>query len=178
MKLSAHFDSAEFACKCCGKTATMSTLLIDRLEKMHSYMNAKAIYINSGYRCPNNSYGKKTDAHRLGLAADIKVQKQDGSYYTSQDISEVAERIGFGGIGLMLPDSCHVDTRDCEKYANNHWFGNETTGDNYISTFQRGTVFPGEKATAKPVPAALPKKSMKITVEYDDHIFSGLLEER
>ena len=112
MKLSEHFDSLEFVCKCCGKSITMSKLLIDRLEKMHSYMDAKAIYINSGYRCPNNQYGTKTDAHRIGLAADIRVQKQDGTYYTAQDIAEVAERIGFGGIGLMLPDSCHVDTRD------------------------------------------------------------------
>lgn len=146
MKLSDHFDSSEFTCKCCGKSITMSKLLIERLEQMHSYMNAKAIYINSGYRCENNKYGTKKDAHRLGLAADIRVEKQDGTYYTSQDIAEVAERIGFGGIGLMLPDSCHVDTRDSEPYSNNHWFGNETTGENYIKTFQRGTKFPGEKS--------------------------------
>lgn len=146
MKLSTHFDSSEFACKCCGKSITMSKLLIDRLEKMHSYMNAKAIYVNSGYRCESNPYGKKTDAHRCGIAADIRVQKQDGTYYTSQDIAEVAERIGFGGIGLMLPDSCHVDTRDSEPYSNDHWFGNETTGNDFIKTFQRGTKFPGENS--------------------------------
>lgn len=145
MKLSEHFDSSEFMCSCCGQTRKMSDILISRLEQIHAYMNAKAVYINSGYRCPNNPYGTKTDAHRLGLAADIRVQKQDGTYYTAQDIAEVAERIGFGGIGLMLPNACHVDTRDCEQYSNNHWFGNETTGDNWIRTFQRGTKFPGEK---------------------------------
>lgn len=153
MKLSEHFDSSEFACKCCGATISMSNLLINRLEKMHSYMNAKAIYVNSGYRCESNPYGKKTDAHRCGIAADIRVQKQDGTYYTSQDIAEVAERIGFGGIGLMHPDSCHVDTRDSETYANDHWFGNETTGENYIKTFQRGTKFPGETSTAPDIKA-------------------------
>lgn len=146
MKLSSHFDSSEFACKCCGKTIPMSKLLVERLEKMRSYMKAKAIYINSGYRCANNPYGYKTDAHRLGIAADIRVQKQDGSFYTAQDIAEVAERIGFGGVGLMLPDSCHVDTRDSESYSNKHWFGNETTGENFIKTFQRGTKFPGENS--------------------------------
>ena len=167
MKLSAHFDSSEFICKCCGKSIPMSKLLIDRLEKIRSYMNAKAILVNSGYRCPNNPYGTKTDAHRLGLAADIRVQKQDGSFYTAQDIAEVAERFGFGGIGLMPPDSCHIDTRDSEKYTNNHWFGNETTGENYIQSFQRGTVFPGEKA----------KITKQVTLTIDDHTYSGLLAE-
>lgn len=145
--LSMHFSQHEFACEHCGRSHAMSKLLIDRLEKMFAIMDAKAIYVNSGYRCENNPWGYKTDAHRRGIAADIKVQKKDGSWYTSWDIAEVAERLGFGGIGLMLPISCHVDTRDAEPYANNHWFGNETTGENYIKTFQRGTVFGGEKTS-------------------------------
>lgn len=147
--LSPHFDSSEFVCSCCGKSKTMSQLLIDRLEKLHSLMGAKAVYINSGYRCNSNPWGSPTDAHRKGMAADIRVQKQDGSYYTAEDIAEAAERIGFGGIGMMLPDSCHVDTRDSEPYVNSHWFGNETTGEDYIQTFQRGTVFDGEKNEPK-----------------------------
>lgn len=148
MKLSNHFDSSEFACSCCGKSITMSSLLIERLEKLFDLMGAKAIYVNSGYRCNNNPWGSPTDAHRKGMAADIRVQRKDGSFYTAADIAEAAERIGFGGIGIMEPDSCHVDTRDSEPYVNNHWFGNETTGDDYISTFQRGTVFDGERDTA------------------------------
>lgn len=149
--LSTHFSQSEFNCECCGRSHTISKLLIDRLEKMFITMDAKAIYVNSGYRCENNPWGSKTDAHRKGIAADIKVQKKDGSWYTSQDISEVAERIGFGGIGMMLPNSCHVDTRDSEVYVNQHWFGNEYTYGNilqsdWIKTFQRGTVFAGEKS--------------------------------
>ncbi len=169
--LSPHFDSSEFACECCGKSITMSQLLIDRLEKLHSLMGAKAIYINSGYRCENNPWGSPTDAHRKGMAADIRVQRKDGSYYTAEDIAEAAERIGFGGIGMMLPDSCHVDTRDSEPYSNSHWFGNETTGENYISTFQRGTVFDGEKATAQ-------KKTISITLTVDGTTYSGELTEK
>lgn len=148
--LSAHFDSSEFNCKTCGKAATISNLLISRLEEIHSIMKAKAIYITSGYRCPNCSVkvgGYRTDAHVKGMAADIKVQKQDGSYYTAEDIAEVAERVGFGGIGLMQ-GATHVDTRDTEPYSNKHWFGDERTGNDNIKTFQRGTVFPGQ-ATAK-----------------------------
>lgn len=166
-KLSEHFDSSEFVCGCCGKSVKMSDLLIERLEKLHALMGAKAIYINSGYRCNNNPWGSPTDAHRKGMAADIRVQRKDGSYYTAADIAEAAERIEFGGIGIMEPDSCHVDTRDSEPYVNNHWFGNETTGEDYIQTFQRGTVFDGERQ----------KRSMKVIIEFDDHQYSGLLEE-
>lgn len=149
--LSTHFSQSEFVCECCGRSHSISKLLINRLEKMFSIMNAKAIYVNSGYRCENNPWGNKFDAHRKGIAADIRVQKKDGSWYTSQDIAEVAERVGFGGIGMMLPNSCHVDTRDTEPYLNNHWFGNEYTygsvpQNDWIKTFQRGTIFEGEKA--------------------------------
>ena len=156
--LSKHFDSSEFTCSHCGKQIVVSRLLINRLEQMYSIMNAKAIFINSGYRCVNSPIGSKTDAHRKGIAADIRVQKQDGSWYTSWDIAEVAERLGFGGIGMMLPNSCHVDTRDTESYVNNHWFGNEykygnTPQSDWIKTFQRGTVFEGEKNNA-PSPVA------------------------
>ena len=166
--LSAHFDSSEFKCGCCGKNITMSALLIERLEQLHTLMGAKAIYINSGYRCNNNPWGSPTDAHRKGMAADIRVQRKDGSYYTAANIAEAAERIGFGGIGIMEPDSCHVDTRDSEPYVNDHWFGNETTHEDYIITFQRGTVFDGEQPS---------KPSIKVTIEFDDHQYSGLLEE-
>lgn len=149
--LSAHFDSSEFNCKTCGKTATVSQLLIRRLEELHSLMKAKAIYITSGYRCPNCSVrvgGYRNDAHTKGMAADIKVQRQDGSYYSAEDIAEAAERVGFGGIGLMN-GATHVDTRDTEPYSNNHWFGSEVSGNNYIKTFQRGTVFPGQASEVK-----------------------------
>lgn len=152
MKLSAHFNDNEFACSCCGETIKMSNLLIERLEKLHDMLNAKAIFVTSGYRCVNNKYGKPTDAHRKGLAADIKVQKQDGTFYKCEEIAEAAERIGFGGIGLMPPDATHVDTRDSESYTNNHWYGCEYSSGNYvksdnIKTFQKGTKFPERTST-------------------------------
>ena len=170
MKLSEHFDSSEFKCSCCGKEIKMSSLLIERLEKLFELMGARAIYITSGYRCNNNPYGSPTDAHRKGLAADIKVETQENTFYTGADIAEAAERIGFGGIGIMEPDACHVDTRDSEAYLNNHWFGNETTKDDYIKTFQRGTKFPGESTSEK-------KKSIEVSIKIDDHTYSGLISE-
>lgn len=154
-KLSAHFDSSEFACSCCGKLIDMSQLLIDRLEKLHALMGAKAVYINSGYRCNNNPWGSPTDAHRKGMAADIRVQRKDGSYYTAEDIAEAAERVGFKGIGMMEdlsgvnPAACHVDTRGDEPYVYDWWHGDESRHINWTKdsehTFIRGTVFDGEK---------------------------------
>ena len=163
-KLSAHFDSSEFVCGCCGKSITMSSLLIERLDKLHALMGAKAVYSNSGYRCNNNPWGSPTDAHRKGMAADIRVQRKDGSYYTAEDIAEAAERVGFKGIGIMEPDSCHVDTRGDEPYIYDWWHGNETTGVDWTKdsghTFIRGTVFDGEKAAPAPDPEEHTKEEL------------------
>jgi len=148
--LSEHFSLKEFICPCCGKAAP-SKLLIQRLEKLHQLMNAKSVVITSGYRCP--SYSKKiggyaNDAHTCNIAADIIVNKKSGGTYTAEDIAEAAERVGFGGIGLMN-GACHVDNRDSESYVNNHWFGDERDGRNFIKTFQRGTKFDGENQSAE-----------------------------
>ena len=158
MKLSEHFDAIEFNCNC-GKAANISELLIKRLEQIFKLMDAKVIIITSGYRCPNCSVkvgGYRNDAHTKGMAVDIKVQRQDGTWYTAEDIAEVAERVGFGGVGLMN-GACHVDTRDTEPYLNKHWFGDERNGNDNIKTFQRGTVFPGQ-TTEK-------KKTLKIYID-------------
>lgn len=149
--LSEHFDSSEFICSCCGKYKPMSTLLISMLEKVYDYMNAKAIIISSGYRCENNPWGYKNDAHRKAMAADLCVQKQDGSFYSSWDVAEVAERLGFRGIGIIDNTYVHLDTRGHEPFVYDFWFGNEMTGENY-TTFQRGTIFYGDNNIANTEP--------------------------
>ena len=157
--LSEHFDKIEFRCQCGCGGENPSKLLIDRLEKLFKLMDAKSIIITSGYRCPNYSVsvgGYSNDAHTCNIAADIIVNKKDGGTYTAEDIAEAAERVGFGGIGLMN-GACHVDCRDSEPYVNNHWFGDERDGRNYIQTFQRGTVFPGEVEKGEPAPVAAPR---------------------
>lgn len=138
--LSAHFTEEEMTCKCGCKQMKANPTLITMLEALRSQMNAKAIIINSGYRCPTHDKrvgGSGSGAHTLGYAADIKVQKQDLSYYKSFTIAEQAEKLGFGGIGVGLGDgvSCHVDVRHIGGYANSHWFGNEQTGETY-NTFK------------------------------------------
>lgn len=180
--LSAHFDKSEFACTCCGQSIKMSDLLIERLEKLFSLMDAKAVYVNSGYRCNNNPWGSPTDTHRKGMAADIKVQRKDGSWYTAEDIAEAAERVGFKGIGMMEdltgvnPAACHVDTRGDEPYIYDFWHGDESRGIDWTKghTFIRGTVFDGERSEPVSDPV---KPQKKVTIMIDDHQYSGLLTE-
>ena len=143
-RLSEHFDLVEFVCPCC-RQANPDSELVNKLEKLHDLMGAKAIIITSGYRCPDHSAavgGYRNDAHTRNIAVDIKVQKLNGGWYSGLDIAEAAERVGFSGIGVIDGTACHVDIRNANNYSNDHWFGNEQTGENYITTFQRGTEFP------------------------------------
>lgn len=145
--LSEHFDKSEFRCQCGCGGENPSKLLITMLESLFKRMDAKAIVVSSGYRCPNYSVsvgGYRNDAHTQNIAADICVKKKSGGTYSSFEVAEAAEREGFGGIGIIDNAYVHVDTRGKENYVNSHWFGNEVTGENY-TTFQKGTVFDGEK---------------------------------
>ena len=70
--LSAHFDKSEFICKCGCKQGNPSSLLISRLEKLYKLMDAKAIIVNSGYRCYKHDKavgGSGYGAHTKNIAA-------------------------------------------------------------------------------------------------------------
>ena len=58
--------------------------------------------------------------------------------------------LGFSGIGLM-DGACHVDIRNKNNYVNAHWYGDERTGNNAISSFL-GYLPP--LATSQPVTAS------------------------
>ena len=108
------------------------------LERLRENMNASAIIVTSGTRCPAHSVavnGTTTDAHTKGIAADIRVNKKDGTSYTSGTIAREAEKIGFSGIGIIDNIHCHVDIRNLNNYYNNHWFGDERTHNDFITTF-------------------------------------------
>lgn len=137
MKLSEHFDSGEFTCDC-GIEHTMDIELINKLEKLFTAIGADAIMITSGYRCPDCSAkipgGFKTDAHTRGIASDIIVRKGN-AYVKSEDVAEIAEKVGFSGIGIIDAHAVHVDVRNAHNYVNSHWFGDERTGNDNIKTF-------------------------------------------
>ena len=72
-------------------------------------------------------------AHTVGIAADIIAYDRFGNVISPWKIAEVAEKLGFNGIGVMST-ACHCDERTIENYKNGHWFGDETTGKN-VTTF-------------------------------------------
>lgn len=153
--LSPHFDLSEFKCGC-GKShdIPINPALIEKLEKLYTLMNAHAVIITSGFRCPEYSRslpgGYFNDAHTKGIAADIMVVRNANGkpYYDAESVAECAERVGFSGIGIIDGFAVHVDIRDNTNYVNSHWFGDERTGNDNIQTFQRGTVFDGENENA------------------------------
>ena len=165
--MTAHFDRKEFTCKCgCGKS-DINPELVNKLEQIYAYFartprGCKAIVITSGLRCSAYSPkagGYSNDAHTKGIAADIVVYNAYGIRYAAEQIAAVAEKCGFSGIGLM-DDACHVDIRNKNNYVNGHWFGDERTANNAISTFI-GYLPP--LATSQPVKAS----THTLTVVYD-----------
>lgn len=174
MKLSEHFDSEEFTCKCSKHCkANPDKELIEKLEKLHDLLNASSIIITSGYRCPEHSSspevgGTVNDAHTRNIACDVIAYDSNNKQYDAATIAEAAEKVGFTGIGIITAYAVHVDIRNKQNYVNDHWYGNEMTGNDYISTFNRGTIFK---------PRTQAKNKMKVTIEFDDHKYSGLLEE-
>lgn len=108
MKLSEHFDTAEFACKCCG-TAKVEPALIEKLETLRRLAGNLPLTVNSGYRCPRHNKavgGSPNSQHTLGTAADIRPP----TGITVDDFAKLADEAGFTGIG-RYKSFVHVDIR-------------------------------------------------------------------
>lgn len=83
MRLSRHFSSKEFDCKCSYPDCKYT--LIDRrvvlsLEELRREVN-RPIRINSAYRCEKHNAdigGHKNSKHKLGLAVDIPTVGSEG----------------------------------------------------------------------------------------------------
>ena len=166
-KLSEHFDQYEFTCKCgCNKTVVKKSL-IDRLEKLRNVMNASKIIVNSGYRCPKHSVavgGYINDAHTQGFAVDCTVYDKNGKPYSVETVAYYADKLGFGGIGLMNGNSIHLDTRDVENYANSYWHGDERTGKNFVAEeLKHDEIVRNDN-------------EKHFTIRFDDKVYSGILK--
>ena len=96
MKLSAHFDSSEFACKCgCGG--------------LHNGADINPLVLSCGYRCPAHNAevgGVSNSQHIYGTAADV--QCPDGVML--QTLYDAAVTAGADGIGIYSW-GVHVDVR-------------------------------------------------------------------
>lgn len=117
MKLSEHFDLAEFACR--DGSVTPDDVVVRlvglalQLEQLRSYL-ARPIVITSGYRSPAYNArvgGAPRSQHVLGNAADIRVHGVE-----PEDVAEAIEsliragRMTEGGVGLYR-SWVHYDTR-------------------------------------------------------------------
>lgn len=170
--MSEHFKNNEFECSCgCGYSAPKIEL-IERLEKLRVAMGNNPIEIISGCRCSKHSVavgGYANDMHVIGGAVDIRCRKPDGNYYKAETICEQAEMLGFGGIGIITENNVHVDIRDSKDvtYSNKHWFGDERTNNNNISTF---------RGMGETIIQNVSHETIYATITVDNKQYSGKLE--
>lgn len=163
MRITEHFDSKEFACPCCGRD-DINKELVERLERLFAAIGADKIIISSGIRCSDYSVsvgGYRNDMHVNKGAADLVVYK-DGKPMSSYAVCAIAEDLGlFNGIAVIDDSYVHLDIRGIIPYSNDHWYGNEVSGETY-ATFK--SYLPSwYKGTAA-------EQSHKIKVFYDDKL--------
>jgi uncharacterized protein YcbK (DUF882 family) len=122
IELTEYFSLYEFECPCC-KRVMLSSDLFTRLNHLRMAIN-RPIYINSGYRCPEENKrvgGVAGSYHLLGMAVDIHVK--DLLLY---DLLTFAQEIDFNGIGYYeKKDFLHLDMRPGSK---RFWKGKELIG--------------------------------------------------
>lgn len=112
-RISRHFMSEEFACKCgrpiCN-VSFVSEILLQLLERVRLHFNAP-IRINSGYRCIEHNQmigGSKNSRHTHGTAADIVV---DG--VNPLDVHAYLDNNHKNSLGLgKYASFTHVDVRE------------------------------------------------------------------
>jgi uncharacterized protein YcbK (DUF882 family) len=109
--LSAHFSTAEFACKDCGR-CSISGELIASLEILRSMAGDIPVIVDAGYRCPEHNAavgGVSKSQHLNGTAADIRIPP-----LTVKEMYAAALRVpsfANGGIGVYDDGFIHVDVR-------------------------------------------------------------------
>ena len=110
MKLSPHFDSDEFKCKCGCGLSDIDAKLIVRLEKLRKLCGDKPLRVNSGHRCKEHNTsvgGSPNSQHLLGKAADIRCP----AGMTIDQFADKAKRCDFGGLGIYKT-FLHLDVRN------------------------------------------------------------------
>ncbi|MGM0409171.1 MAG: YcbK family protein [Bacillota bacterium] len=108
IKISQNFKLSEFESRD-TKEVKITKELIDRLEILRYKLGSQPLIINSGYRTPEHNKavgGAPESKHMEGIAADVKKVKD----YTIDEMAEIAEEIGFTGIG-KYNTFIHVDCR-------------------------------------------------------------------
>jgi len=107
VQIAENFFLYEFECKDGSHLVQVDENLIRKLQALR-FIVKKPIQVCSGYRTPEyNSKigGAKNSQHMHGKAADIKIKG-----YTPQQVADLAEEVGFKGLGVYQTFT-HVDVR-------------------------------------------------------------------
>jgi len=119
IKIAEYFSLYEFECPCCRRVM-LSPDLLTRVDHLRRVIN-RPIYINSGYRCPEENQrvgGVPGSYHLLGMAVDIQVKD-----FLLYDLLLYTQEMGFNGIGFYeKKDFLHLDIRPGSKHF---WEGNK-----------------------------------------------------
>ena len=116
MRLSAHFDTEEFACHCgCGfgtRPGDVNPVLLDGLETLRALCGGKPMIVNSGCRCAEHNRaigGAAQSQHMRGNAADVAIPG-----VRAGDVADIAadlvDAFASGGIGRHRTFT-HFDVR-------------------------------------------------------------------
>jgi uncharacterized protein YcbK (DUF882 family) len=110
-RLSEHFSSQEFACKCgCGSDGIDPSMIV-LLEWLRAEMGGRAVAVNSGVRCPAYNAqigGAFNSQHLFGRAADVVVSGVSPDVVADFfDDCGVSDQIGLGRYDTFT----HVDVR-------------------------------------------------------------------
>lgn len=110
MKLSEHFDSTEFACKCGCGFDKIDPKLIEVLEDVREFYG-QPIKINSGCRCDVHNArvgGVRNGPHTKGIAADIVVKGVDEVEVADYLEEKYPDKFGIG----RYVGRTHIDVRE------------------------------------------------------------------
>lgn len=137
-KISTHFHSTEFRCKCgCGKIK-IDENLVNKVERIFSKLNASKCIVSSGYRCPNydKRIGGFVGRHAEGLAMDCVFYDKKGAIIPSKIVLCVAQDLGeLRGMAKINNNYVHLDNRASGKYMGDETKSNSTVTNNFYSYF-------------------------------------------
>lgn len=132
-KISNHFHSTEFRCKCGCGVIKIDENLVNKLESIYAKLNASKCIISSGYRCSKHDKavgGSGTGQHTKGLAADCIYYDKEGKIIPSKYVICVAyDSNEFRGIAKIDNNYTHLDIRTSGYYK-----GDETVSNNSVWT--------------------------------------------
>lgn len=172
-KITTHFHSTEFKCKCgCGKIK-IEKKLVNNLEKLFAKLNASKCIISSGYRCPSYDKSKKIGGsgkgqHTKSKAADCVYYDKNNKIIPSKIVICVAHDSKlFNGIAKIDKNYTHLDTRTLGKYRGDETKGNSSYWTNPYDYF-KVTKEEVAKYTGEEVKKEEPKKEepKKDTTKY------------